>query len=50
MTKAQKISEMILEAIAATGSVQAGFDKIIGEGAYQNLASDVYHALRAANK
>ena len=48
MTKAQKISEMLLDAIATTGSISEGFDKIMGEGAYEKLASDLYDALRAA--
>lgn len=47
MTKAQKISEMILIELAATGSISEAFDKVMGEGAYQKLASEVYHELRA---
>ena len=48
MTKVQKISEMLLDAIATTRSISEGFDKIMGEGAYKKLASDLYDALRAA--
>lgn len=48
MTKVQKISEMLLDAIATTRSISEGFDKIMGEGAYEKLASDLYDALRAA--
>jgi hypothetical protein len=46
MTKAQKISEMILIELAATGSISKAFDKVFGEGTYAKLASDVYHQLR----
>lgn len=46
MTKAQKISEMILVELAATGSMRQAFDKVMGEGAYDKLASEIYHALR----
>jgi hypothetical protein len=48
MTKAQKISEMILAELAATGSISQAFDKVLGEGAYENLAGDLYDALRNA--
>jgi len=50
MTKAQKISEMILHELAVTGSISQAFDKVLGEGAYDKLASDVYHALRGETK
>jgi len=46
MTKSQKISEMILIEFAATGSMRQAFDKVLGEGAYEKLASEIYHALR----
>ena len=46
MTKTQKISEMILVELAATGSMRQAFDKVMGEGAYDKLASEIYHALR----
>ena len=47
MTKAQKISEMILIELAATGSIQQAFDRVIGEGAYDKLAMEIYYELRA---
>ena len=48
MTKAQKISEMIMAELAATGSISQAFDKVLGEGAYEKLAGDLYDALRNA--
>jgi hypothetical protein len=50
MTKAQKISELIMIQVAATGSIKAGFDAVMGEGAYDKLAHEVYYQLRANNK
>lgn len=47
MTKAQKISETILIELAATGSMRQAFDKVIGEGAYDKLAIEIYYAIRA---
>jgi len=47
MTKAQKISEMILKELAATGSISQAFDKVMGEGAYMKLAGEVYNELKA---
>lgn len=47
MTKAQKLSEMLINQIAATGSVKLAFDKIMGEGAYEKLAGDLYDELNA---
>ena len=46
MTKAQKISEMILNELAATGSISQAFDNVFGEGAYAKLAGDLYDAMR----
>ncbi len=46
MTKAQKISEMILHELAVTGSLTEAFDKVMGEGAYEKLASELYDELR----
>lgn len=40
--KKQAISKALLNAIAATGSVKAGYDKIMGEGAYDALAGQLY--------
>jgi hypothetical protein len=58
MTKQQEISRRILDKIAdvaaANGSnmdgafaVRAGFDHVLGEGAYDRLVSDLYDNLRA---
>jgi hypothetical protein len=47
MTKAQKLSEMILKELAATGSISIAFDKVMGEGAYAKLAGDMYDELNA---
>ena len=46
MTKAQKISEMILIGLAATGSISQAFNNVMGDGAYEKLAGEVYDALR----
>lgn len=47
MTKAQKISEMIMIELAATGSMRQAFDKVMGEGAYDKLAGEIYDTIRA---
>ena len=47
MTKAQKISELILKELAATGSIKQAFDSVLGEGSYDKLAHEVYNELRA---
>ena len=47
MTKAQKISEMILAELAKTGSMPQAFDAVLGEGAYMKLAGELYNELRA---
>ena len=47
MTVTQAISEQILNAIAATGSISQGYDRVMGEGAYQALAGELYDALRS---
>ena len=49
MTKAQKISEMLLHELAVTGSITEAFDRVMGNGAYDKLASDLYDALREAS-
>ena len=46
MTKAQKISEMILAELAKTGSMPKAFDAVLGEGAYMKLAGELYEQLR----
>ena len=45
MNTTQKLSEMILIQIAATGSIKAGYDAVMGEGAYDQLAGDLYDSL-----
>jgi len=47
MTKAQKISEMILIELAETGSMRQAFDKVMGEGTYDKLAGEIYEQIRA---
>jgi len=42
-----EILEMILKQIALTGSVTAGYDKVMGEGAYEKLAGEVWAQLQA---
>lgn len=46
MTKAQKISEMILAELAKTGSIPQAFDAVLGEGSYMKLAGEIYEQLR----
>jgi hypothetical protein len=47
MTKQQAISAMIANEFKANGGdIVKAFDKIMGDGAYMKLASDVYHGLR----
>ena len=48
MNTTQKLSEMILIQIAATGSIKAGYDAVMGEGAYDKLAGELYVSLNAA--
>mgnify|MGYP006337312719 CR=1 FL=1 len=46
MTASQKISAAILANIAAGKSVKEAFDAILGNGAYEKLAGEVYDTLR----
>lgn len=47
MTKQQAISLMIAKAMQENGGdLQAAFDSVLGEGAYQNLAGEVWEALQ----
>jgi hypothetical protein len=47
MTKQQAISTLIANEFKANGGdIVKAFDKIMGEGAYTKLASEVYHGLR----
>lgn len=50
MTMTKKISEMIMIQIAATGSVKSGFDKVMGDGAYDEMAGDICDTMKAANE
>ena len=43
-----KIREMILIQIAAKGSIKAGYDAVMGEGAYDRIAAELYESLNAA--
>ena len=48
MTKQQAISTLILTEVANGRTMQEAFDAIIGEGAYAQLADEVWEALQAA--
>ena len=45
--KNAQISAMILAKKAELGSLKAAFDAVMGEGAYDKLAGEIYDALRA---
>ena len=48
MTTTQKISLLLQASIKNNGGdVQKGFDAIMGEGAYEKMAGEVWTALRA---
>ena len=47
MTANQKISAMISYLVQQGLPVNEAVDAILGEGTFAQLASDVYHALRA---
>lgn len=47
MTKAQKISEMIMVKFAETGDMVAAYDSVFGAGAYMQLAGEIYDTIRA---
>ncbi len=47
-TKTHAISRMLLDAIAETGSVRAGYDKVMGEGSYDQLASELFDRMQDA--
>lgn len=40
-----KISQVIIEAIKCGMSVKDAFDMVLGQGAYEKLAGEVYDAL-----
>jgi hypothetical protein len=37
----------ILDALAETGSMRLAYNKVMGEGAYEKLASDLYDEIKA---
>jgi len=47
MTKNQAISALILAQVAQGKTIQQAFDAVIGEGAYEKLAGEVWEALQA---
>jgi hypothetical protein len=48
MTKTQAISALILSEVASGKTIQQAFDAVIGEGAYERLAGEVWEALQPA--
>ena len=48
MTKQQAISALILANVAKGMTVEQAFDAVIGEGAYRQLAGEVWEALQPA--
>ena len=48
MTKQQAISALILANVAKGMTVEQAFDAVIGEGAYKQLAGEVWEALQPA--
>ena len=48
MTKQQAISALILAKVAKGMTVEQAFDAVIGEGAYKQLAGEVWEALQPA--
>jgi Skp family chaperone for outer membrane proteins len=50
MTKTQAISALIISRIAQGQSAQQAFDAVIGAGAYERLAGEVWEAFQAAAK
>jgi hypothetical protein len=48
MTKTQAISALILAEVASGKAIEQAFDAVIGEGAYQKLAGEVWEALQPA--
>jgi hypothetical protein len=45
--KAAAISKMILAKVAEGMELRAAFDAVLGHGAYERLASDLFDTLRA---
>jgi len=48
MTKQQAISTLILAEVAKGKTIEQAFDAVIGEGAYNRLAGEVWEALQPA--
>lgn len=48
MTKQQAISALILAEVAKGRTIQEAFDAVIGEGAYAQLAGEIWEAFQAA--
>ena len=48
MNKQQAISALILANVAKGMTVEQAFDAVIGEGAYKQLAGEVWEALQPA--
>jgi hypothetical protein len=46
MTKTQAISAMILARVAQGETIQQAFDAVLGAGAYERLAGEVWEALQ----
>ncbi len=46
MTKNQAISALILAEVAQGKTIQQAFDAVIGEGAYEQLAGELWEALQ----
>ena len=49
MTKTQAISMMILAKVAAGMTIREAFNAVLGQGRFEQLASDLYDELRARN-
>lgn len=47
MTKTQAISAMILARVAQGQTLPEAFDAVIGDGAYERLAGELWEELRA---
>jgi hypothetical protein len=47
MTKTQAISQMILSRIAEGMTLREAFDAVLGQGAYDKLASDLHDEFNA---
>lgn len=48
MTKAQVISALIAARVANGETIKEAFDAVLGAGAYERLAGEVWEALQAA--